>query len=699
MPEQIRRAADNFFRKGNLIALRELALRRTADRVDDQMREYREDQAIRGTWQAREKLLVAIGPGPGMEKLVRSASRLASRLDADWHAAYVETPRLSRLPGTERESILRVLRLAQELGADTATLAGQDAGATLAEYAARRNVARVLIGRAPRQRLRWLRPSVRAHLARHAKDVEILEVPLDAEGEVAPAEKSAAEQEPAHLMPYVWTALAVGLTTLATVPLVGLLDLANIVMLFLLVVVMIGWRFGRGPAAAAAILSVAAFDFFCVPPHLSFAVSDFQYLLTFAVMLVTGLVIGHLTARLSYQARVSGLREERARSLFELGRDLSGALLAEQVVQTCEQRVGALFSARVRVLLPDQNDQSAAPLDRGTLDRHGHRSLGVRSGQPAGFGTDTLPGSAIRYLPLKAPMRNRGVLAVEPSQPRLLLVPEQQQLLDTHAALVAIALERVHYVEVAQRALVTMEAERLRNSLLSALSHDLRTPVTALVGLADSLATTQPPPEAQHELAREIRDEALRMAALVHNILDMARLQSGEVRLNKQWHALEEIVGTAIKSRERLLAGRPLEVRLPPDFPLLELDAVLIERVLCNLLENAAKYTPAGTPITVEAAISGDKAQVAVGDRGPGLPAGMQERVFERFTRGQRESPTAGVGLGLSICRAIVEAHGGRIWAEDNPGGGARFVFTLPASTPPTVEEPDPPPLAEGAAQ
>ena len=270
----------------------------------------------------------------------------------------------------------------------------------------------------------------------------------------------------------MWTALAVGLTTLATMPLVGLLDLANIVMLFLLVVVISASASAR-PAAAAAVLSVAAFDFFCVPPRLSFAVSDFQYVLTFAVMLVTGLVIGHLTARLSYQARVSGVREERARSLFELGRDLSGALLGEQVVQICEQRVGALFSARVKVLLPDQNDHLQPPSAAEPAIDMGIARWVFDRGQPAGFGTDTLPGSAIRDLPLKAPMRTRGVLAVEPSHPRLLLVPEQQQLLDTHAALVAIALERVHYVEIAQRALVTMEAERLRNSLLSALSQRL----------------------------------------------------------------------------------------------------------------------------------------------------------------------------------------------------------------------------------
>ncbi|HXL84537.1 MAG TPA: ATP-binding protein, partial [Casimicrobiaceae bacterium] len=312
--------------------------------------------------------------------------------------------------------------------------------------------------------------------------------------------------------------------------------------------------------------------------------------------------------------------------------------------------------------------------------------------QPAGAGTDTLPGSEFLYLPLRAPMRTRGVLAIKAANRRLLMVPEQQRLLDTFAALVAIALERVHYVEVAQQALIRMESERLRNSLLAALSHDLRTPLAALVGLAESLELTKPELSGQQrDTAQAIAEEARRMNELVKNLLDMARIESGDVKLRREWQSVEEVVGSALKASRSALANQRVEVALPPDLPLVEFDATLIERVLYNLLENAGKYTPAGTTIKIAAEASGDQLLVTITDDGPGVPQAQREAIFEKFTRGSRESATPGVGLGLAISRAIVEAHRGRIWVEDNAGHGARFCFTLPLGTPPEMplsEEP-----------
>ncbi|MYM99167.1 ATP-binding protein, partial [Duganella vulcania] len=308
----------------------------------------------------------------------------------------------------------------------------------------------------------------------------------------------------------------------------------------------------------------------------------------------------------------------------------------------------------------------------------------------AGLGTDTLPASRIFYLPLVAPMRTRGVLAIEPEQRHWMLIPEQRQQLDTFAALAAIALERVHYIEVAQNALVNMESERLRNSLLAALSHDLRTPLTSLVGLSESLAGSRPPlAPAQRETAMLLHHEALRMSALVANLLDMARIQSGEVKFNLQWQALEEVVGSALRASGAQLQGHTVRTRLPAALPLLRFDAVLIERVLCNLLENAAKYTPPGARIEIAAALRGAWIDVMVCDDGPGLPPGREEAVFEKFTRGERESAKPGVGLGLAICRAIVDAHGGRIHAAPSPLGGAAFVMTLPLGTPPAMPAPE----------
>jgi len=302
----------------------------------------------------------------------------------------------------------------------------------------------------------------------------------------------------------------------------------------------------------------------------------------------------------------------------------------------------------------------------------------------------SLPGSPVLYLPLKAPMRLRGVLAIEPKNPARLSGPEQRRLLDTCASLLAISLERIHYVDVAQSTTVQMESERLRNSLLAAISHDLRTPLAALVGMAESLTMTQPPPSRAHsEIVAGIREAALRMNSLVNNLLDMARLESGQVHLNRQWQPLEEVVGSALKAMSGTLDPRRVHVSLPEELPLLHIDAVLFERVLCNLLENAVKYTPAGSPIEIGAAITGEHVRVTIDDHGPGLPKGHEESIFQKFERGRKESATPGVGLGLAICRAIVEAHGGTIVGETRPQGGARFTLELPRGVPPSIDDID----------
>jgi two-component system sensor histidine kinase KdpD len=292
-------------------------------------------------------------------------------------------------------------------------------------------------------------------------------------------------------------------------------------------------------------------------------------------------------------------------------------------------------------------------------------------------------------------MRSRGVLAVQPREPRLLLIPEQREQLETFAALTAMALERVHYIEVAQSATVQMESERLRNSLLAALSHDLRTPLAALVGTAELLAASQPRlSPMQLELARSLDEKSRRMADMVTNLLDMARIQSGEIRLRLDWQSMEEIIGGAVKHAQGALGQRPIRVHIDPSVSLVECDAVLIERVLANLLENAGKYTPAPTPVEIVVRMAGESLRVSVRDHGPGVVQGQEEVIFEKFTRGNAESATPGVGLGLAICRAIVEAHRGRIWVEPTPLQGATFSFSLPLGTPPAIDMTDdgPPP-------
>ncbi len=693
LPEQIEHAAKNFFRRGNLMALRELALRRTADRIEEDVQAYRVKRAIAPVWKTEASLLCGVGPRPGGEAVIRNAARLASQLGVDWLAVYVETPRLQRLPASAREGILRTLKLAQDMGARTAVLSGTDPAAVLVDYARSHNCAKVVLGR-PRARP-WLRilPSLISRVGALAQDLDVVAVgQVESAQPAAPpttaeAPDDARERNGRRLRAYGWTALAVAAVGLLATPLLPHFDLANIVMMFLLVVVLVGVRLGRGPAVLASFLSVAVFDFFFVPPRFSFAVSDVQYLLTFAVMLAVALVIGNLTAGLRYQARIASTREDRSRAVSEFARELSSLLETDRVVEVATRFIEAQFHGRATILVPDDQDRlDASALAGFEGAEEGTARWVLDNAQPAGLGTDTLAGSRCLYLPLRAPMRNRGVLILKPRYKHLLLAPEQKRQLETFAYLTAISLERVHYVEVAQQALLRMESERLRNSLLAALSHDLRTPLASLVGIAESLMQSQPPLSApQQESAQQLAAQSQRLASLVENLLEMARIETGGTTLRRKWLPIEEVIGSAIKSARPALGNRPIEVSIGRDTPLVEIDAVLIERVLYNLLENAGKYTPHGTRVRIDAEPEGSSLRVAISDRGPGVSKGQEEAIFEKFTRGvARESNTPGVGLGLAIARAIVEAHGGRIFVDPAPDGGASFVFTLPLGTPPS---------------
>jgi len=692
---QAERAGQNFFRKGNLIALRELALRRTAERIGDDVRAYRVEKSIDAVWRTGTALLAGIGPGPEAEGVARSAARLAAQLGAEWHAVYVETPALQRLDAGRRERILQALKLAHDLGASTATLTGDRVESALVDYARSHNLARIVLGRSQRG-TPW-RIARSRRLGRLAPDIELVEVvapdaprPGRAGGSrgagVRPQDAPGRRTLAAHAAA---AAASLGMA-LAAAPTIAYLDLANIAMLFLLVVLLVAVRLGRWPSVTATCVGVACFDFFFVPPRFTFAISDFQYLVTFGVMLAVGLITGHLTAGLRFQARVAALRETRTRALYEFARALSGVLQTEQIEEATRDAVKRTFGVSTALLLPDADGRLrlAEQDDDGAVKAFdiGIAQWAFDHGASAGMGTDTLPGSPVFYMPLVAPMRTRGVLAIEASATRWLLAPEQRQQLETFAALAAIALERVHYIEVAQDALVKIESERLRNSLLAALSHDLRTPLTSLMAQAESLAGSKPPlAPAQHAMADALRQEMVRMSMLVTNLLDMARIESGEVKLRLQWQPIEEVIGSALLACRAALAGHVVRTRVPADLPLVQYDAVLIERVLSNLLENAGKYTPAGSTVIVSAQQHGLWLNVAVTDDGPGLAPGQEEAVFEKFARGERESAKPGVGLGLAICRAIINAHGGTIVAANQPGGGVAFTFTLPLGTPPAM--------------
>jgi two-component system sensor histidine kinase KdpD len=722
LPEQAERAARNFFRKGNLIALREIALRRTADRVESDVQAYREDRSIDRVWATEAAVLCCIGPDDDADRVVRSAARLAGQLDAGWHAVYVETPRLQKRSSERRERILRVVRLAEQLGATTMILSGSDVDAALARYAREHNLSRIVMGRNRGRSVArwWSGPGVAEGVAARAPEVDLIVIgrasDVRVEASDAPrlatravdgaseADRSAEDRKRRRVrLRYLYAAIACTAVTVVAFPLWRFLHPTNIAMIYLLAVTLIAMRLGRGPAVLASFLAVATFDFFFVPPRFSFAVTDVQYLVTFGVMLTVALVIGTLAANLRYQARVAAHREDRARSLYEIARDLSKALRTEDAVAHARKVIATLFDARVEVLLPANGpgDHEQLIVDPALGRMAGFEPAiaqwAYRQGQPAGTGTDTLSGSPWLFLPLQTPMRARGVLAILPTRRRLLMIPEQRRLLDTLAALLAIAIERTHYVEVAQTAVLRIESERLRNSILSALSHDLRTPVAGLAGLAETLdmsingGADAHSVETQRQLVAALRDEVRRIGTLVENLLDMARIESGDVKLNRQWHAIEETVGTALAANRRLLAGHRVETSLPRDLPLVQYDAVLMERVLVNLLENAAKYTPPGSTVRIAAHAGPGQLRLTIEDDGPGLPetyrtAAQVESLFDKFTRGVHESARSGVGLGLAICRAIVAAHDGSIIVERVADRGLRFVVTLPRGIAPRVE-------------
>lgn len=497
-----------------------------------------------------------------------------------------------------------------------------------------------------------------------------------------------------HQPPGVWrgfagaTGICLGAAGLAWL-LASVVDNASLVLVFLLAVVLCASIFGRAPALFAAGLSVLLFNFTFVPPRFSLTVSDERFLFTFAVMLIVGLIVGQLTAGLKAQASAARSSEERVLNLYGISRDLGRALTVEQVAEIVGAFVVRQFGHGAVMWVRGRSGSLQAVL--GVPDE----DLSALASQVVAASADSITpasrhGSAgAVVLPLRGTMAVRGALAMVEAETAA-ASSEGRQLLETCSALVGSALERIHYIEVARDSAVEIEGERLRNSLLSAISHDLRTPLASIVGLSESLQLTGPrlsPDRAS--MATAMAATARRMSALVNNLLEMARLESGAVRLDLQWQPVEEVVGSALAAVEPVVAHHAIDVVIPEDMALVRFDAVLMERVLVNLLENAARYTPAGSRVRIAARTGDDYFELVVSDNGPGLPRGREVEMFHMFERGQRESATPGVGLGLALCHAIVEAHGGKITAGNAPEGGARFVVRLPQGQPPVLPKSD----------
>ncbi len=692
---QIERSLENFFRKGNLIALRELALRRTAERVDAQMESYRRLHEADRVHPAGGRLMVCIGNPETAPRLVRAARRMAASLKVPWTAMYVERLGKARESPQEREYLSDVLLFAEELGADTAVLSGLRISDEVLAYARENNVSRIVIGKP--SRARWkeiLFGSLASSLVRESGDVDVFV--LHGEAGESRAKPRAAPAEPMARPDYVRSLVTIAVCTGVAWLMHRHFAPANLIMVYLLGVMLVAVRFGRGPAVMASVVSVAAFDFFFVPPHLTFAVGDTEYLITFGVMLSAALVISTMAARLREQARAARERERRTAALYKLSRVLADSKNVEDILKAAINAVENVFLARAVVLLPDATGRvriragDASLLGTGDHD-HGVAQWVFDRGEPAGLGTQTLPAAQALHVPLRGSRGPTGVLGIRPASIRFLLRPDQFRLLETFASQTALAVERAELAAQAEGARIQIEAEHLRTTLLSSVSHDLRTPLAAITGAASSLleprgTLTQ---ETRRELVESIADEAGRMNRLVSNLLDMSRLESGALRLSKEWQSVEEVIGAALERLRPRLQGRQVDVKLPTGLGLVPLDEVLIEQAIYNLIENAIKYTPPGTPIEIRAEAREKEIAIEIQDRGPGLPPGEEQRVFEKFYRAREANRPDGIGLGLTIARGIVEAHGGSMTAANREGGGASFRFTLPLEGEPPRIEPE----------
>lgn len=688
LPEQAAHAKEHFFRRGNLLALRELALRRTAQHVDEDVRAYGAEHGVAETWPAGERVLVCVGPSPGSDRVIRAGCRMAAGLRAPWVAAYVESVERP----ADRERLEGHLRLSESLGAQVVRLEGLRVADAVLAYAREHNVTRLVIGKPTHSRvLDRLRGSLLDDVVRGSGDIEVQVVGGSAQEDQGRApRRPTSDGELASAATYGLAALLVVLTTLVALGLRSTFNVPDLEILFVLAVLLTAIRLGRGPSVLSAALSVASYDIFFVPPYFTFAVADTRYVLTFAMMFGVGLLVSVLTERIRRQERGAIQRERRTAALYALSRDLGAAPDRPSSGAAIVRHAGELFDARAFLLVPAADGTLAvlaAHPPEAMLDT---KELGVARWsyehlRTAGLGTDTLSGSRSVCAPLQVGGSVSGVLAVEPRSGTP-LGQEPREWLDAFVRQAALALERLRLSEEAKASALRAKAEEMRSALLSAVSHDLRTPLAAITGAATAIRDDASLPEVTRvELVTSICGEAERLERLVSNLLDMTRLESGSVTVDRQWVPLEELVIAAISRLEPRLAEREVRLDLPADLPLISVDPVLVEQALVNLLENALKYAPESEVIDVGARSTAGAVTLTVADRGPGIARGSEERIFEKFFRGPHPN-VRGTGLGLAICRAICEAHGGSIRAAPREGGGAAFVMTLPRTgTPPSI--------------
>jgi two-component system, OmpR family, sensor histidine kinase KdpD len=701
VPKQAERALEHYFSPGNLTALRELALRRTAERVDEQLLTHMQAHAIPGPWAAGERLLVCVSEDPRAAGLVRYAKRLADRLHAPFTAFNVETRRSLQWTEEERDRVADTLRLAEVLGGEAITLPGGGRGIAddVIAFAQANNVTQVIIGKSARSRwFELLHGSVVHDLVRRSGNISVHVIAGD---ELArdpiprKTVRAAEEPTPFNSRPYgvalLSVAAAVGVGELVQ-PLLGI---ENVDLVFLTAVVGVAVRYGLWPSLLVTVASSLCYNFFFLPPLYTFTITDPTNLAAFVFFTVVAVVVSHFAARGRSQTLAAGERVRAVELLYAFSRKLAGVGTLDDVLWATAYQAALMLKVRVVLLLPEGGSIAvkAGYPPEDILDDADVAAAkwAWQNNRVAGRGSDTLPGAKRLFLPMRTGRGAIGVMGIDSDKTGPLLTPDQRRLLDALIDQAALAIERVYLVEDVDRAKRTIETDRLRSALLTSISHDLKTPLAAVLGAASTLRdlSTGLSDAEKADLLATVIDESERLNRFIANLLDMTRLESGAVVPNTALHDLGEIVGSALRRASKILAGHRIELELAAGLPMLELDAVLFEQALFNLLDNAAKYSPDGSTIRIRSWRDQDAICLQVLDEGDGIPPGDLEHIFDKFYRAEKgDRVRAGTGLGLAISRGFVEALHGEITAANRPDRpGAVFAIRLPV--PPATKQLD----------
>jgi two-component system sensor histidine kinase KdpD len=687
-PERSLQAGQNFFRKGNLTALREMALRLTAERVDEQLQGYLKSRGIRGPWKSGHRLLIGVSASPASTTLIRSARRMAYTLHASWVAVHVETPR--KPTPAQEEQLRKNLDLARELGAEIITTSSNNVPEAFLRVARDQNITQVLIGKPPRARL-FGKGLVEELVERSGTlDVYVL-------GELDHQQARRRLTWPAMrrssaVSHYLLATGIVGFLALACYPLTDILGYQTVSLVFLLAVALLPLRVGVGPVLLAAGLSALVWDFFFIPPSFTLAITLTPDLLMLIAYFVVATSSAVLVSRIKQREQTIRTREERTSALYELTRELAAIRSEEAVAKTIVVHLQKIFNARAAIFLSQIDGEFSGTPHPESSYHPPTKELSVAgwvywNERKAGRGTGTLPFAEATYYPISGPRYPLGVLGIVwATQPPAI---DQESLLQTIIDQVSACLEREQLHVIARQSLLQAESERLYSTLFNSISHELRTPLASIVGAAETLGNVEPSDESlRHELVQQIHVSALQLHQFVENLLDMSRLESGLLKARLDWVDISDLFQTSLAKAGDDLGERRVVIKRADAVPLVKLDHALMEQVLVNLLRNAGRYTPSGTTVTLSAQLSDAMLELDVEDDGPGFPAQDLPRLFEKFYRAPG-SRTHGSGLGLSIAKGFVEAHGGTIRAENAPGRGARFAIRIPVvvSQPANLEQ------------